>query len=57
MTQATELALREALEKHLEKHPLYETVYIKIVDNTVHVATSISDMEKLKQYPPEGNKV
>ena len=51
MTQATEQALKDLIEKYLDKHRLYETVYIKIVDNTVKIGTSIDDVESHRPYP------
>lgn len=51
MTQATEQALKDLIEKYLDKNRLYETVYIKIVDNTVKIGTSVEDVESHKPYP------
>ena len=45
MSQATEMELRELLQKYLEANPLRETVYIKILDNTVEVVTDVAELE------------
>ena len=51
MTQAAETALQEVIEKHLETHPLHETVYIKILDNRVIIGQSKKDLDALVRYP------
>ena len=52
MSQATEMELRETIEKYLAAHPIqHETIYIKIVDNTVRISETIEDVETLQPYP------
>lgn len=43
MNQATEMELREMIEKYVEQYPLKEPVMISIIDNRV----SVVEIEKL----------
>jgi hypothetical protein len=46
MSQATEMAIKDALEKFLEKHPVREPIYIAIVDGVVTVGTSVQELKQ-----------
>ena len=56
MNQSIEMELRELIEAYLAKYPLHETVYIKIVDNTVKVGNTVPEVEVLQPYPRQEKK-
>lgn len=48
MNQSVETRIRDIIEQHLKEQPVYEVVYIKIVDNQVIVAESLEELETWK---------
>lgn len=48
MNQSVETRIRDIIEQHLKEQPVYEVVYIKIVDNQVIVAESLEELATWK---------
>ena len=48
MNQSVETRIRDIIEQHLKEQPVYDIVYIKIVDNQVIVAESLEELSTWK---------
>lgn len=48
MNQAVETRIRDIIEQHLKEQPVYDTIYIKIVDNQVIIADSLEELSTWK---------